>query len=214
LGDQWDQGLGKDPATDRCDVDRDAGYTKADGVMPGQQPEKAAGGAGRKNKRHFCLHFSRGMCAKGNECIFFHRIPTPKDDASTDELVDCFGRQRHAKHRDDMNGTGSFANPCRTLYVAGLQKEKYPHGGLEEAIKRHFIEWGEIEEAKIIHRLSIGFVRYRLRTSAGMSKSRYHIIVIMHLITLDCLIFRVCQGSDGEPSSRSQGKYSSFLISR
>lgn len=200
MGDQWDQGLGKDPATDRCDVDRDAGYTKADGVMPGQQPEKATGGGGgRKNKRHFCLHFARGMCAKGNECIFFHRIPTPKDDACTDELVDCFGRQRHAKHRDDMNGTGSFANPCRTLYVAGLQKEKYPHGGLEEAIKRHFIEWGEIEEAKIIHRLSIGFVRYRLRTSAGTYLSSYcfGILIIFYLLTLDCLLFRVCQGSNG-----------------
>ena len=56
----------------------------------------------------------------------------------------------------------------RTLYVAGLQKTLYNSiGSLEEALKRHFIEWGEIEEAKIIPRLSIGFVRYRLRTSSG-----------------------------------------------
>jgi hypothetical protein len=121
------------------------------------------------------------MCAKGVECIFFHRIPTPRDDAACDELVDCFGRQRHAKHRDDMNGTGSFANPCRTLYVGGLQKEHYGRGKLEEALKRHFIEWGEIEEAKVIHRLSIGFVRFRLRTSSGTIKTNVETLHVLFI---------------------------------
>ena len=172
LGDHWDQSLGKDAATDRCVLERDAGFTKADGPTPGIEAETNAAGKSR-NKRFFCLHFARGMCAKGRDCIFYHRIPTPKDDANTDELVDCFGRQRHAKHRDDMNGVGSFMKPCRTLYVAGLQKSEYAAhgtGSLEEALKKHFIEWGEIEEAKIIHRLSIGFVRFRLRTSSEFAK--------------------------------------------
>ena len=171
IGELWDQGLGKDPATSRCVMEKDAGYTKADGPNLGAQDSTTTVRKG--NRKHFCLHFARGMCAKGKDCIFFHRIPTPKDDSSTEELVDCFGRQRHAKHRDDMNGTGSFMSPCRTLYVAGLQKNSYPNNGvgtLEEALKRHFIEWGEIEEAKVIHRLSIGFVRYRLRTSSEFAK--------------------------------------------
>ena len=166
-GDLWDQGLGKDPAPSRCVVDKDAGYTKCDGGSPATQHPDT------KEKGFFCLHFARGMCIKGKECTFYHRIPTPRDDAATEELVDCFGRQRHAKHRDDMDGVGSFMNPCRTLYVAGLQKSSYPNNGvgtLEEALKRHFIEWGEIEDCKVIHRLSIGFVRYRLRTSSEFAK--------------------------------------------
>lgn len=30
------------------------------------------------------------------------------------------GRERHANHRDDMDGVGSFNNPSRTLYVGGI----------------------------------------------------------------------------------------------
>ena len=40
-------------------------------------------------------------------------------------MMDCFGRQRHAAHRDDMDGVGSFMKPCRTLFVANLLKSKY-----------------------------------------------------------------------------------------
>lgn len=65
------------------------------------------------------------MCAKGDECTYFHRVPTLQDDAMCEELFDCFGRQRHNKHRDDMSGVGSFMKPCRTLFVGGLLKHKY-----------------------------------------------------------------------------------------
>jgi hypothetical protein len=129
-----------------------------------QQPEDSK----KRDRRFFCLHFARGMCAKGKDCQFFHRIPTPEDDRRCDELFDCFGRQRHNKHRDDMSGVGSFMKPCRTLYIGGLLKQKYETGpALEEAIWKHFGEWGEVEHVNVIFRLSIAFVRYRVRTSAG-----------------------------------------------
>lgn len=32
LGDQWDTGRGKMPAETKCDVEKDAGYTKADKI--------------------------------------------------------------------------------------------------------------------------------------------------------------------------------------
>ena len=100
--------------------------------------------------------------------MFFHRVPLPADDANTDELYDCFGRQRHNKHRDDMSGVGSFMKPCRTLFVGGLVKHKYSTPkALEDAVWKHFAEWGELENVNVIHRLSIAFPRYRLRTSAG-----------------------------------------------
>lgn len=150
----------KDPAADRCNLEEDAGYTKAD-----------IGNDKRKDRKYFCLHFARGMCAKGSECIYYHRIPLPEDDAKCDELHDCFGRQRHNKNKDDMNGVGSFMKPSRTLFVGNLLKHKYDTPKhLEDAIWKHFQEWGELESCNVIHRLAIAFPRYRLRTSAEFAK--------------------------------------------
>lgn len=160
IGDMPDRANEKEAAPDRCIVKQDGGYTRAD-----------SGGEKRKERRFFCLHFARGMCAKGSECVFYHRIPTPADDSKCDELCDCFGRQKHNAHRDDMNGVGSFMKPCRTLFVGNLLKEKYnTPKDLERACWKHFEEWGELESVNVIHRLSIAFPRYRLRTSAGTVK--------------------------------------------
>lgn len=99
LGDHWEQGSGKDKAADRCVLETDAGYTKADSMVASEKESMK-----KKDKRYFCVHFAHGTCAKGKDCTYFHRIPTLEDDARTDELFDCFGRQRHNKHRDDMTG--------------------------------------------------------------------------------------------------------------
>ena len=161
---------GKEKAPDRCVLESDAGATTADAsyiqqLRTGKAPTESTK---KKDRKFFCLHFARGMCAKGKDCYYYHRIPTPEDDARCDELFDCFGRQRHNKHRDDMSGVGSFMKPCRTLYIAGIVKQKYePQKTLEEALWKHFGEWGEIENVNVIYRISIAFVRYRLRTSAG-----------------------------------------------
>ena len=150
----------REPATDRCVLATDAGCTKAD--------KEKGRSRGRKT---FCLNFARGQCTKGADCDHFHRVPTPEDDAGCEELYDCFGRQRHKNHRDDMDGTGSFANPCRTLYVAGLLRERYnSNKEFEDAVWRHFGEWGELENINVIHRISTAFPRYRLRTSAEFAK--------------------------------------------
>lgn len=169
IGDDFDNNRSRDPAADRCVVTKDAGWTRADGVDP-KTGQVLAGGAKKRSdtRRFFCLHFARGMCAKGADCLYYHRIPLPDDDARCDELYDCFGRARHNKHREDMNGTGSFMKPCRTLFVGGLVKQKYNSPKeLEDACWKHFAEWGELENVNVIHRLSIAFPRYRLRTSAG-----------------------------------------------
>lgn len=141
LGDHWDNNVGKEPAETRCVLETDAGYTKADIKKE------------EREKRSFCLHFAHGRCAKGKDCQYFHRVPTMEDDARADELFDCFGRERHSKHRDDMSGVGSFMKPSRTLYVGGLLKTKYETPQkLEETLWRHFGEWGEIENINVIHR--------------------------------------------------------------
>ena len=157
VGDNWSYGLEQgEPATTRCNVARDAGYTRAD---------KAA----REGKEcYFCIHFARGCCAKGSDCEYYHRIPTPADMAKIDLSHDCFGRERFGNHRKDMGGIGSINDDCRTLYVAGLKRlDGYD---LKEAITRHFSEWGEIELVNVIFRLSIAFVRFRIRCGAEFAK--------------------------------------------
>lgn len=159
IGDIADK-MDKEPAADRCVLETDAGYTKAD-----------LSTTNIKHRRYFCLHFARGMCAKGSECIFYHRVPLPEDNARCDELFDTFGRQRHSKHKDDMSGVGTFAKPCRTLFVGNLIKTQYESPkALEDALWRHFGEWGELESLNVIHRLSIAFPRFRLRNSAEFAK--------------------------------------------
>lgn len=154
LGDMNDKN-DKEPASDRCVLERDAGFTKADN-------------AAHKGRRCFCIHFAHGMCAKGADCLYHHRIPMPEDDKQCEEMSDIFGRSRHSKHKDDMSGVGSFMKPCRTLFVGNLLKNQYPTPkALEDALWKHFSEWGELESLNVIHRLSIAFPRFRLRTSAG-----------------------------------------------
>ena len=61
--------------------------------------------------------------------------------------------------------------PSRTLFVGNLLKHKYDTPKLlEDALWRHFGEWGELESLNYIQRLSIAFPRYRLRTSAEFAK--------------------------------------------
>eukprot|EP00949_MAST-11_sp_MAST-11-sp1_P005353 g5353.t1 len=98
-------------------------------------------------------------------------------------MLDIFGRERHAEHRDDMDGAGSFQDDCRTLYVGGLKTAVYETAAgagqeldkegrrnLRKVVRKHFKEFGEIEKVNVIWRLSIAFVRYRLRVAAEFAK--------------------------------------------
>ncbi|CAM9164264.1 unnamed protein product [Phaeothamnion confervicola] len=157
-GEHWSSRLGKgEKAESRCEVDADAGHTKADRID--------------SKSKYFCIHFARGGCARGAECQYFHRTPLPTDDATLDQFRDCFGRERHRDQRDDMGGIGSFNDPCRTLYVGGLNRTKYQGPeALEAALWRRFGEWGEVENINVITPKSICFVRYRLRGSAEFAR--------------------------------------------
>ncbi|ETP38326.1 hypothetical protein F442_14024 [Phytophthora nicotianae P10297] len=158
IGDHWDDARGKDPATTRCDLERDAGKTKADVVS--------------KTNRYFCVHFARGMCARGAECSYYHRLPSAADETRIGMMHDCFGRERHATDRDDMAGVGNFTRNSRTLYVGGLKTTSGQEAlkQQEEALWKQFGEWGEVENINVINRKSICFVRYRHRTSAEFAK--------------------------------------------
>jgi len=138
-------------AATRCCVSTDAGYTRPD--LNGKDS-------------YICLYFARGHCINGAECNFYHRIPTLEDDQKLDLAHDIFGRERHRTYREDMGGVGSFTRDNRTLYVSNIKRG----GNMDEIVKRHFAEWGEMEYVRVIWDKSIAFVKYALRSSAEFAK--------------------------------------------
>ena len=147
-GDREDKYLSQTHAPGRCDVARDSGYTRADRV------------AGS----YFCLFFARGACPRGHECEYLHRLPGPHDHFNPN--VDCFGRDKHSDYRDDMGGVGSFLRPNRTLYVGRI----HPGDAIEEAVARHFAEWGEVERTRVLTGRGVAFVTYAGEANAQFAK--------------------------------------------
>lgn len=86
----------------------DTGFTKAD-KMEG------------KSATYFCVYFARGCCSEGSNCRYYHRVPLESDLLTTqDNLRDIFGRSRHATHKENFEGVGSFNKECNTLCVSKI----------------------------------------------------------------------------------------------
>lgn len=147
-GDKDDSAYSQRKADGRCSIAKDAGYTKADKI-PGS---------------YFCLYFARGMCSRGKDCDYLHRLPTLDDRFP--QHVDCFGRDRFADYRDDMGGVGSFLRQTRTIYVGRIN----PTTNVEEIVSRHFQEWGEIERIRVLNDRGVGFVTYVNETNSQFAK--------------------------------------------
>lgn len=145
-GDREDALSSKHQAKGRCNVALDSGYTKADKV-PGS---------------YFCLFFARGLCPKGQDCQYLHRLPNSrigKEGGLGDIFpsnVDCFGRDKFSDYRDDMGGVGSFMRVNRTLYVGRI----HVTDDIEEVVARHFQEWGQIERTRVLPSRGVAFVTY------------------------------------------------------
>lgn len=148
----------KEAAVTRCELEFDAGKTKADML--------------NAVNKYFCLHFARGACSLGAECNWYHRTPVYSDyTVRNDTVKDIFGRELHMNHRDDMGGIGCINSPSRTLYVGGLLTRKYESvEALEKRLWEQFGEWGEVESINLITRLSVAFVRYRNRSNCEFAR--------------------------------------------
>jgi hypothetical protein len=147
-GDREDSYLSKTHAKGRCNIKNDAGWTAADKVTGS----------------YFCLFFARGICPKGHECQYLHRLPGVFDvfDANTD----CFGRDKHSDYRDDMGGVGSFLRQNRTLYVGRINVTD----DIEEVVARHFQEWGEIDRIRVLTGRGVAFVTYVNEANSQFAK--------------------------------------------
>ncbi|KAF1998850.1 RNA binding protein [Amniculicola lignicola CBS 123094] len=147
-GDREDQYLSKTAAKGRCNIRNDSGYTRADQI-PGS---------------YFCLFFARGVCPKGSECEFLHRLPTVTDIFASN--VDCFGRDKFSDYRDDMGGVGSFLRPNRTLYIGRI----HVTDDIEEIVARHFQEWGQVDRIRVLTARGVAFVTYLNQANSEFAK--------------------------------------------
>ncbi|CAN3502911.1 pre-mRNA-splicing factor Cwc2p [Diutina catenulata] len=130
----------------RVDIQRDQGYTRATGPVP------------------ICVYFARGCCYKGEKCTFYHRLPEATDGSSG--VHDCFGRDRTATPRDDMNGVGVINVHNRTVWVGKLNVTK----NMEDVVKKAFGEFGTVEKCRVLPAKRCAFVTYRLESSAQFAK--------------------------------------------
>ncbi|PGH10138.1 pre-mRNA-splicing factor cwc2 [Polytolypa hystricis UAMH7299] len=147
-GDREDKYLSKHAAPSRCNIAKDSGYTTADKV-PGS---------------YFCLFFARGVCPKGHECQYLHRLPTIHDLFNPN--MDCFGRDKFSDYRDDMGGVGTFMRQNRTLYVGRI----HVTDDIEEIVARHFAEWGQVERIRVLNSRGVAFVTYTNEANSQFAK--------------------------------------------
>ena len=117
-----------------------------------------------------CLNFARGVCVKGHECMYLHRLPTASDDAHCPMLYDIFGREKHKTEREDNGGTGSYLRNCRTLFVYYGAASTLGGQRMRKMLATSFGEWGAIEDIHIVPSKCISFVRYKFRASAEFAK--------------------------------------------
>lgn len=96
-GDREDKYLSKTAAQGRCNVAKDSGYTKADRT-PGS---------------YFCLFFARGICPKGVDCEYLHRLPAVTDMFPSN--IDCFGYVHSLLCAHRLFSTNSYFQPRQAL---------------------------------------------------------------------------------------------------
>lgn len=147
-GDREDKYLSQTQAKGRCNIAQDSGYTRADS-RPGS---------------YFCLFFARGICPKGQDCDYLHRLPGIHDIFNPN--VDCFGRDKFSDYRDDMGGVGSFTRQNRTVYIGRI----HVTDDIEEICARHFAEWGQVERIRVLNTRGVAFVTYSNEANAQFAK--------------------------------------------
>ena len=113
---------------------------------------------------YFCLFFAKGLCPRGQECEYLHRLPGLFDTFNPN--VDCFGRDKHSDYRDDMGGVGSFMRQNRTLYVGRI----HVTDDIEEVVARHFAEWGQVERIRVLTARGVAFVTYTNEANSQFAK--------------------------------------------
>lgn len=145
-GSRHKPGEERSKATTRCHLSTDAGETRGC----------------HRDDAGICLNFARGCCPLGYDCSWKHDIPKGDSEGT---MKDCFGRERHENVRDDQSGVGSFMaddETSRTLYIGGIIRSP----DMQAVVYKHFSEWGDIQNVRILDNKGVAFVRYKTRANA------------------------------------------------
>lgn len=127
----------------RCDIEKDSGETK--GTIP-----------------YICLWFARGVCIKGDQCKYLHRLP--QDTDKFDITRDCFNRLKHGTVRDDMKGVGHIFDENKTLFIGYFKAQP----SLAKKIREQFSKFGDISGFKVLK--SFALVTYKQQSNAEFAK--------------------------------------------
>ncbi|CAH2354077.1 pre-mRNA-splicing factor Cwc2p [[Candida] railenensis] len=133
----------------RLNVKKDSGSTRA----PSNSP--------------ICLFFARGCCYKGPKCNYQHRLPSSTKHSNI-PTQDCFGRDKTADYKDDMDGVGSFNRYNRTLYVGGLNS--ISNNKIENVLTKHFQEFGSIDKIRVLYDKGCAFISFKTEEEAQFAK--------------------------------------------
>ncbi len=142
----------------------DTGYTKADKMD----------GTGT----YFCVYFARGCCTEGVNCRYYHRVPQASDLSQTDNLRDIFGRTRHATHKDNYEGVGSFNRQCQVLCVSKISLDPEQNGtrdgmtvkDIVRLVYEHFSLYGEIEDVHFNLGRFCAYIKFEHRSYAEFGR--------------------------------------------
>lgn len=134
----------------KLNIEQDSGFTKAN------KSDK---------QQFFCLYFAKGMCVKGKNCQYLHRIPNDFDIFPITK--DCFGREKFNDYRDDMTGVGSFNHVNTTLFIGNINKI---NSKTQNLINEIFKEFGKIKKINLINNKNCCFITFKNESSAQFAK--------------------------------------------
>jgi hypothetical protein len=121
---------------------------------------------------YFCIHFAKGNCYSGKNCLFYHHVPSLDECLKIDNSKDIFGRTRFASHRKDKMGIGNYLEETRTLKVKDFcipTTDDFVIAGYE-LLWRHFSVFGNIEDIYLLPKDNIAFIRFEHRCMAEFTK--------------------------------------------
>lgn len=158
------------PSLTKLRPEIDTGYTKADHFE-------------KRHASYFCVYFARGACTEGVNCRYYHRVPQLEDmeRSGDDNLRDIFGRARHATHKDNLSGVGSFNKECRTLLVSRIKldpsQDRFRGASTSMSTKdivrllyENFSPWGAVEDIYFNQGRFIAYIKFEHRFYAEFAR--------------------------------------------
>lgn len=114
--------------------------------------------------------------------------------AYDDNLRDIFGRARHATHKDNLSGIGSFNKECRTLLISRIKldpsQDRFRGTSTSMSVRdivrllyENFSPWGEIDDIYFNQGRFIAYIKFAHRFYSEFARESMHDQVLVEGIT-------------------------------